>query len=388
MKIDDTQAPGLKGLVARQRNLVAAKEREIENVRNYFDAKKDTERVSGQKELIEVQDANALEISSALENKSSRLENVKSAMEKDLKRLEDERKNLSAQDDLEKAATNERLQEEQFEMTQSAIERSRDIAQRTNADIAELQKESQWQMAKASGDARKVYDGQIRLHEASLADKMRDQKVQLTATEIEHKQKLNQLQSEFEKDVGLISRSNVVNKNEREQQHLKDLKAQEDQYKYLLREKRKQFEQKYASLEQQHNDVIKRTEERFRSQLNSISSQYASTREAAAKRSEDPFYNLQRLSHRLESTPDSYLVHLDVAEHEVDNIIMSAHNRTIKLNFTRRYSDRVDGQNGQVDINKRSESFTQEFPVAEIVNSKEITRKYEDGVLTFQIKKA
>src|SRR5690606_37809602 len=109
-----------------------------------------------------------------------------------------------------------------------------DIGQKANHEISELQKESQWQVAKASSDTRLKLDKQVQSHEVTLADKMREQKVQLTTRDIEHQQKLNKLRSEFEKDSFQVTRSNVVEKNVKQQQHAKDIKNQEDQYNYLL----------------------------------------------------------------------------------------------------------------------------------------------------------
>lgn len=388
MKIDDANATGLKGLVNRQRNLVVAKERELENVRNYYDAKKEADRLSGQKEVIEIQDANQKEILAAIDHKTTRLEDMRTSLQKDLGRLENERAILSQQDALEKEASIARMNDEQAAVSEEALERSREIGQKANQEIAELQKESQFQLAQASVDARNKYDKQIQAHDASLADKMREQRVQVATREIEHNQKLNQLKSEFERNAVNVTRTSAADKVKKEQLHLKELKTQEDQYNYLLNEKRKQFEQKFAHLEKEHNTIIQRTESRFKQQLEELSKKYSSIRDATVSRAEDPFYNLNRLNHRLENTPDAYLVHVEVPEHEAESVLLSGHKRSMKLTLNRRYSERLDGKDGYVDINKRSETFTQEFPVTEIIDDKEISRKYENGVLTFRVAKA
>jgi len=388
VKIEEYKNSQLKPLIDRQRNLVAAKEREIENVRNYFDAKKETERVSGQKEILDLKDVQQKEILEAVENKTNRLESMRTSLQSDMERLQKERELLSQQSSLDQEVSIDEARAKQVEMANLAQEKAKEIGQKANQQIADLQKDSQWEIAQSSVQARNKYDDNVRLHESTLADKMREQRVQLATQQIEHNQKLNQARSKYEKDVAQVTRSNVGEKNKREQLYLKELKSQEDQYNYLLREKRKQFEQKYSNLEAEHNTVLNRTEERFKQQLNELSQKYTSVRDVASEKKLDPFYHVQRLEHRLENTPEAYLIHLEVPEHEADSVLLSAHERKIKLTFSRRFSERVDGQNGQVDINKRSESFTQEFPVSEIVNSKEITRQYQDGVLTFKIKKA
>lgn len=388
MKIDDAKADGLKGLVHRQRNLVAAKEREIENVRNFYDAKKESDRISGHKELIEVQDNSQKEILAAVENKSSRLATAREGLQKDLTRLENERALLAQKESFDQEASIAEGRLQQQIIAEQSLEKAKEIGQTANSKIADLQKESQWQIAQASAQARNKYDDNIKTHESVLGDKLREQRLQLTFKDIEHNKKLNQARSEFEKDLNQATRSNVGDRNQREQQHIKELKTAEDQYNYILREKRKQFEQKFTHLEKEHNEIVQRTEERFRKQLDSLSSEYASTRQVAQTRKEDPFYHLKSLDHQIEETPEAYLVKIKVPEFEADNIILSAHNRTVKLAMNRRFSERLDGEQGRVNINKRSESFTQEFPVDKIVDSRSVSRKYEDGVLSFKILKA
>lgn len=388
MKIDDANADGLKGLVHRQRNLVAAKEREIENVRNFYDAKKESDRISGHKELIEVQDNSQKEILAAVENKSSRLATAREGLQKDLTRLENERALLAQKESFDQEASIAEGRLQQQIIAEQSLEKAKEIGQTANSKIADLQKESQWQIAQASAQARNKYDDNIKTHESVLGDKLREQRLQLTFKDIEHNKKLNQARSEFEKDLNQATRSNVGDRSQREQQHIKELKTAEDQYNYILREKRKQFEQKFTHLEKEHNEIVQRTEERFRKQLDSLSSEYASTRQVAQTRKEDPFYHLKSLDHQIEETPEAYLVKIKVPEFEADNIILSAHNRTVKLAMNRRFSERLDGEQGRVNINKRSESFTQEFPVDKIVDSRSVSRKYEDGVLSFKILKA
>lgn len=388
MKIDDAKADGLKGLVHRQRNLVAAKEREIENVRNFYDAKKESDRISGHKELIEVQDNSQKEILAAVENKSSRLATAREGLQKDLTRLENERALLAQKESFDQEASIAEGRLQQQIIAEQSLEKAKEIGQTANSKIADLQKESQWQIAQASAQARNKYDDNIKTHESVLGDKLREQRLQLTFKDIEHNKKLNQARSEFEKDLNQATRSNVGDRSQREQQHIKELKTAEDQYNYILREKRKQFEQKFTHLEKEHNEIVQRTEERFRKQLDSLSSEYASTRQVAQTRKEDPFYHLKSLDHQIEETPEAYLVKIKVPEFEADNIILSAHNRTVKLAMNRRFSERLDGEQGRVNINKRSESFTQEFPVDKIVDSRSVSRKYEDGVLSFKILKA
>src|SRR5690606_26406339 len=161
----------------------------------------------------------------------------------------------------------------------------------------------------------------------------------------------------------------------------KEVSTSENHYNQLLASKRAQFEEKFNTLQAQHEQVISRTEEQLRSQLKALSSDYAKKRDATLSRVDDPFYNLKDIEHKLEDKPDSYLVHINVPEHESENVVFTGHDRKMKITLSRRFTDRVEGDAGKVSENRRSESFSKEFQVADLINSKDITKKYEDGVL-------
>lgn len=388
MKVDESNSSGLKGLVKNQRNLVAAKEREIEDVRKLFDARKESERFIGQQEIVEVKDANQKEVLEAVDRKAARLEEMQKNFKSELSRLEKERNTLTEQRKLEREATLALGSDDQDRVIQDGIERSREIAQRANSQISTLQQEGQWQIAKTTEDTKRKLDVQVKKGDAALADRTQMQKLQITTTELENKHKLDQLKSDYDKDLRQLNRLNFKDKANAEQGRQKELDTIDKQGNYLLTEKRKQFEQKISHLENEHNKIISRVEDKFKQQLASISSDYASKRDATTLRGDDPFYSLQRLSHSVETQPDSFLVHIEVPEHEADNVVFSGRDRTLKLTLSRRFSERLDGEAGSVDINKRSESFTKEFEVADIVNPKAVTKKYEDGILTYKILKA
>ncbi len=388
MKIENPQTTKLKTMLNNQRNLIAAKEQEVEDVRKLYDMKKESERLVGQKDVIEIKDFNQKEVLDAVEQKTVRLEELQNSLKSDSDRLTKERAILAEQRQLDRDATRIFNSIEQDRVIQEGLEQTRQIQDSTNQEVAKIQKQSDYDIQKIAYDTKRKADSQSRTYDTTLADRSREQTIQLTTKEIEHNQKLNTLKNEFAKDSRQVSRLNQTEKINKEQNYLKDLKSTEDHYNELLTSKRKQFEQKFQTLQKQHDEVISRTEEQLRSQLRSISSDYAQKRDATLARKEDPFYHLKEINHRLEDKPDSYLVHIDVPEHEAESIVFTGNDRNIKLTLSRRFDDRVEEESGHVNVNKRSESFTKEFKVADIVDPKEVSKKYEDGVLTYRIAKA
>ncbi len=200
MKVDDTNTNTLKGLTNNQRNLVAAKEREIGEVKEHYELKKLDERTNGQNELYEVKDAHQKEILAAVDQKSSRLSSMQQSLKDDLTRLEKEKAILAEQSKLDRDASLITSSVDQDELIQEGLERSREIGRRTNQEVAKLLKDSQWEVAKASEDAKRNLDNAVKQSDNKLADRTREKKIQFTTTEIEHKNKLDQLKGEYDKN--------------------------------------------------------------------------------------------------------------------------------------------------------------------------------------------
>jgi len=388
VKVENPQSTKLKTMLTNQRNLVAAKEREIEDVKKIYDMKKEDERVLGQKDVIEIKDINQQEILEAVDNKTSRLEDIQKSFKADSERIQKERAILAEQKKLDKDATMALNAIDQDRIIQDGLEKTRSIKDSTNKSVAEIQQQSDFEIQDIAYQTKKKADTQTRLYDSTLADRSREQSLQLGTKDIEHKQQLDNLKMEFARNSRQLSRLNTADKTNKDLAYKKELKTTEDHYNQLLSSKRAQFEEKFTALQAQHEQVISRTEEQLRTQLKALSSDYAKKRDATLAKVDDPFYNLKEIEHKLEDKPDSYLVHINIPEHEAENVVFTGHDRKMKITISRRFTDRVEAEAGKVSENRRSESVSKEFQVTDLVNPKEITKKYEDGVLTYRIAKA
>lgn len=105
--------------------------------------------------------------------------------------------------------------------------------------------------------------------------------------------------------------------------------------------------------------------------------------------SQDSFYNMLTLEPKIKDTEKHYIISLKIPEFEQQDVQISTHKRKIHLNLSRRYNEKVkDTQNSSTYKTKRSEILTKDFEVPSIVENQEIQRKYENGILSFLIKKA
>lgn len=388
MKIDDTNSPSLKQLAQKQRNLIAAKENEIENVRKYYDQKKESERIAGLDDIVELKDTHQKDIAIATEVKSQRLQDINSTLQKEIQRLQSERELLGEQSKEIKQDALMRQREIRENTNVDNINYAKEVGQQTSEEIARIQRENQWQISQASRASGERMRSNELNHEDNLATQMQQQRLQLTTREIEHAQKLNELEANFKRDAAQLNSQNASNKNTRAEQFQKNEKMQQDHYENLLKQKKLAYDKKLVDQAKNYESLMENTKQRFEKQLGEIAKSYSKDKQQIETKAQDPFYQVQSLNPVVQDLGKHYTVSLSVPKHEADNVLLSARDRTIKMTMSRRYEERIDGDHGQVDFNKRSESYSQEFPVNDIVSSKNVTRKYEDGVLTFLINKA
>src|SRR5690606_11854380 len=141
------------------------------------------------------------------------------------------------------------------------------------------------------------------------------QRLQLATKEIEHAQKLNQLESDFRRDSARIMSTSAAQQKAKSQELEKNQEQQRIHYDNLLNSKKAAYERKLAQQAKQYEEVLANTKELFAKQLNQLHQSYSKNRSEVETKAQDPFYTVERLSATIEETPKHYLVHLPIPEH-------------------------------------------------------------------------
>ena len=108
------------------------------------------------------------------------------------------------------------------------------------------------------------------------------------------------------------------------------------------------------------------------------------------KKDSDPFYKFQKIQTKVELSPDSksYLVKIETPAESAKEFNLSAHGREIKIQMKRDYEFSNKDDFGIDSSVNKYESFSTKIPVDKIVNGREISKSYKDGLLIFDIKLA
>ncbi len=123
-------------------------------------------------------------------------------------------------------------------------------------------------------------------------------------------------------------------------------------------------------------------------QLQKVKENFAKEKEHIVNKAEDEFYTIYKLNPSVREKEDHYFISLEIPEHEVEQVVLSAADRTIKLSTTRRFEDKIRPNEQEFFHTKRSEMHTRKFPTKDIVTDDNSIKKYENGILTFKVFKA
>ncbi len=191
-----------------------------------------------------------------------------------------------------------------------------------------------------------------------------------------------------EKNLANARRQNMVHLAQEKQMFQDKMTAQKHHFEEIMRAYQKAYDQKIAVKNREHDVSIKHVNTQHAKEVQSTIANQASFKAALQSRSEDPFYNITTLAPVLTDKLDHYEITVPVPEFEQQNVILSGYKRSLKLTHARRAANEVELPDGSMNKSKRSESFTKEFPVTDIVEPEKIERHYAEGMLTFKIRKA
>lgn len=202
----------------------------------------------------------------------------------------------------------------------------------------------------------------------------------------------------FEKAKNLQLRTNQrqrlekhkIHLNEMEKltrQHETDQKLRDEAFKRDIDKKEHFFEQKYSAQRNRHEDNFQNLEKVNKQVVNKSKEEIAKKLEIYSERKEDPFYEFTELSPSLEDLGDSIQVKVQVPPHAKSDIHVTFNQKDIILNFNRRYADVKKQGDLESRINK-VETMSSRLDTGAHLDPKSLKSHYEDGVMTYTIKKS
>jgi len=385
---DKTSQDYLNKLASGQRDLVTAKKAEIKNVETLYDNKINQARIDGELELLDLNDRQNIDLNDALARKQEKLVSYKEDLENTRVKLQSEKENISTSHQERIKDLNE-FYDDKFKTTYFDNRmKSLEVNDTTNNQLKDLQEKSN-RTLKSEHHSTKLYlDKSAIDHESTIRNQEQEFKNAQKMSKQMYDQKVDLQKVEHNNNISKQHAKNNIEFKEREKIHANQLKVLEDHHKEILKQKNITFRDKYDTMANGHKSIIERMQQRFKSEVEGLVNVHAQYKEVFNSKSDDDFYHVSKLEPLIEDVGENYLISLEVPPHEKENVRFSAHDRKVSLSLTRRFTDRSIDEDGGINKSRRSEVFSKDFSVDEIVNPKKVTQRYQDGVLSFMVAKS
>ncbi|MBA2404886.1 MAG: hypothetical protein H0V66_08965, partial [Bdellovibrionales bacterium] len=227
--------------------------------------------------------------------------------------------------------------------------------------------------------------------EKGLQDKIDHQTTAFT----ERFQSEGKLQKKMKDDLDKQFKTERMGTNVRQQQeigkmtntHTQALEVRDTEFRKGLKEQDLRFEKKFGENLELRNKDLKSLEELNTKVLSKMKTDLKETLETSVNRSDDPFYKFTELNPKLKQFEDRVEISVPIPEHAKADVLLTMHGKEAILNFNRRYDD-ARNENGVHNKLHKVESFTSRVMTGHHLNPKDVKQSYDDGVMTYVIKKA
>ncbi len=368
---------------------IASKEEEVKKLEEHYDKKIASTKISGEDDYLLALERNEARIKDEadvveekLKSYNDQLNKTKTSVDKEMNNLKTQEKQKisdlklqfeeSFQDQFKNASENQR------EMQSRTQNLNRDITTKSNLERSQIENNTQFALSALTSDYNKKSSNTELKYKEDLERNLKQHTANLNA----QKEELKRIaQNDLDKNTRLADEKLRVNQ---EQMNFQDKHQQS-----LLVQKDQDFKVRYEKIVKEHDDIIQTLSTRFQKDVQSLVDKTAKDKAIITEKVNDPFYQVDRLDPKITESLDHYVVTLPISEYEKDNVQLSSQGRGIKLTLSRKYTDSTtDEKTGIVDRSTRSELFSKELKVKDILDSKQITQHYENGELHFKIKKA
>lgn len=374
-------------LAKMQRNLITKKEKEIDGVAKLYDSKVEDQRARGEENLYNQTQRNSTEIEQEIANKESRLEKIKIDLAQNNEKFEAQ-KNIvtsSYQDQIENL--NNVHDENIKELYSTNLAQGKEIHEDLGVSLKSLQDKVKSERELANFEAKTNSNIVERQHQKNLVNVGKVHQSQIKYAEGENEKVIEEIKSNHEKTVGEAQRKNQLDMGQKVETQELEKQNLDNKYNETLKQKRISFEEKYNTLEKQHTEILNRIKTRFDSEIKGIVNGYSETKKLHEQKVQDDFYHVTKVDPVVTDMPDHYIISINIPEHEREQVNLTAQERNLNFSLTRKFDEKTKNLNDEEYKTKRSEVITKKFSVADIMDSKDITQRYENGVLEFKIKK-
>lgn len=377
----------LQKLNSGLKDRIIQKEKEIEAINELYAKKSENQKQIHEDQFLSRVDEHQKKLATVAQDYEEKLSTYRDNLQKTQNKLSDEEQMLKSNNEL--LLHNAKINgEERFnDLYQALDENQKQMQFENNNKTKILQSQSKNEINRLSASAQYEVS---KLEHAQNLDLSKRQNEYEIRTEGLVKDQQNQLRSQEDQFKEINRKQNQENQriiDEKTRIYSDRITHLDKYHQNLMTQKEQDFKIKYQNIVQQHEEVLKDIQNKFSEEVRHLQNSTASEKENITNKNNDEFYRIKTINPKITDLGKEVLIELPVPPHEWENVHLSVQGRSLKMTVGRKYSDEATDDTGNRNKSSRSELFSREFKVADILNAKSLVQKYEDGLVKFKIAK-
>lgn len=148
------------------------------------------------------------------------------------------------------------------------------------------------------------------------------------------------------------------------------------------------FEKKYEGQLKRHNSEFKTLDDKNKKIVEGMKESLTKEITTYASKNQDPFFKFEALKPQMKQIEGGIEISVAVPEHSKEDMLLTINGKEAILNFNRRYNDANKTVDGTINKVNKVETFTSRLQTGLVLDPKSVKGSYDNGVMTYVIKKA
>jgi hypothetical protein len=345
-------------------------------------------RKTQNEEIIDIQGQHHVQIDKEAQKKEKVLSEMRDHLQQTRNLTDQELKSLKNISETETIETQKKLSADRERVSSENELFLEDLNHRFNQSAQKISREGKKRTEDMKDQKRAEYVDLEQFHDQKIQNQTEEFTTRFRNDTNNYKHLKDNQDNQFKKERLFTNQRQQIEMGKMTTQHNDHIEQKDGEYRKGLNEQELFFEKKYGNQLTRHTTEFKTLEEKNQKVIDGLKTTLTSEIKKAADRNDDPFFKFETLKPKLKNFEDRVEITVDVPEHSKQDLQLTTNGKEAVLTFNRRFADAAKEVDGTINKINKVETFTTRIQTGYFLDSKNLKSSYDDGEMTYVIKKA
>jgi HSP20 family molecular chaperone IbpA len=363
-------------------------ERELRSIETLHQNHKADVAKSHESEIVNLRNEHEIKIAAENEKKEKLITQMKDHLDRTKMMTDKELRELKSNTTKIKEQNAANLSDDREVRTSEHQAYVEDLNHRFNESVQKINEDGQDQINLRKEALRDEYNGMEDNFKTKIGRQTEEYTTKFKKDEQDFQRMKDEQVSQNKKQRLEINQKQQIELEKSSRQHAKTTQERDLEFRKEVKNQDLSFEKKYGEHLKKHQDDLLRLDQQKEKVSQGLKTALTDQMVTTSKRSQDSFYRFVDLKPSLAHHPDHVEVQVAVPEHSKQDLQLTTNGKEVIVNFNRRYDDTSRPMKGVVNKMHKVETYTTRLTTDYILNPKTVKSSYQDGIMTFTVKKA